>query len=62
MAVTAAGMQFEARNMNRMRMMTALLAAGLSGPAAAADLAITGNYGNAAGCRQAATGNVDSDQ
>ena len=47
--------------MNRIRMLAALFLASLSGTAVAADLAITGNYGNPAGCRQAAGGGVDSD-
>ena len=47
--------------MNRIRMLAALFLAILSGHAAAADLAITGNYGNPAGCRQAAAGGADSE-
>jgi hypothetical protein len=48
-------------SMNRIRNLAVFLLASLPLHAAAADLAITGNYGNPAGCRQAAGGGVDSD-
>ncbi len=50
-----------ATSMNRVRNLAVFLCAGLPLHVAAADLTITGNYGNPAGCRQAAGGGVDSD-
>jgi len=45
--------------MNRIRVVAALALAGLPAAAASAEPPIAGNYGNPAGCRLAATGDVD---